>query len=476
MSSHSQRHTLLRPLFGLIAAGALLALPATGRAEEEAAAGTEGQQPVSLQERTSTAFLQLKPVLDAKNWDEALKLLDGAKAVVPANSYDMAVIVNTEGAIYLQGKNDENKALQCWEVMLRLAEQHHEFFPKTEVLDHYLYVANIYMQKASGLKAGPEQREYYDRSLANMKTYLAGTPRPKSDKLLFYASLLYYKAVSDPQHIDTAMLKEAHVQAQRGLLADAHPKDGLYQLLIAALQQDGDLAGAARYIQLLTKAHPTNKSYWQQLMAIYYNLTATSEKDQEKRRQYYARAINTVEQAQKLGFLNGSKENYDLVSMYTQVGQYGKATELLYTGLKSGAIEDTVENWVFLASFYQQIEENEKAIAVLKEADDLHPGTGEFDRQIGQIYYELENTPKVYEYCKLAAEKGNLKEGHGYAVYQLLSFAAYQIGKYQEALDSVNKAMSYPDSPKSLARLKEGILGAIEVEKANRAAVLGKPL
>jgi len=34
--------------------------------------------------------------------------------------------------------------------------------------------------------------------------------------------------------------------------------------------------------------------------------------------------------------------------------------------------------------------------------------------------------------------------------------------------------MKYPDDPKSLARFREGILGAIEVEKANKAAVLGK--
>jgi len=475
VSTFSTRYPLLRPLLGLLAAGTLLALPATGRAQDENSENPgQGSQPASLAERTSTAFLELKPVLDAKNWDEALRILENARAPVPADSYDTAVIMSTEGAIYLQGKNDENRALQCWEVMLHLAREHPQFFPKQEVLDHYLYVSNIYMQKASALKGGPQQRAYYDQSLQNMKTFLAGTPKPKADKLLFYASLLYYKAVSDPKNIDTAMLHESRVQAQRGLLADAHPKDGLYQLLIASVQQENDLALAARYIQILVKEHPSNKSYWQQLMAIYYNLAATSDKDQEKRRQYYARAINVVEQAQKLGFLNSSKDNYDLVSMYTQVGQYGRATELLYKGLKSGAIDDTIENWLFLASFYQQIDQDQRAIAVLKEADDIHPDTGEFDRQIGQIYYELEDTPKVYDYCKMSAEKGHLKEGHAYSVYQLLSFAAYQIGKYQEALEAVDQAIKYPDAPKSLSRLREGILGAIEVEKANKAAVLGK--
>ena len=135
-----------------------------------------------------------------------------------------------------------------------------------------------------------------------------------------------------------------------------------------------------------------------------------------------------------------------------------------------------MENWLFLASFYQQISDNLSAIRVLKEADELHPDNGEFDRQIAQIYYELEDTQKVYDYCRLAADKGHLKEGHAYAVYQLLSFAAYQLGKYPEALDAVDRAMRYPDAPKSLARLREGILGAIEVEKANKAAVQGKAL
>ena len=471
VSTLSHRFSPSRQLFGLLAAGVLLALPAGALAEET----TENAgQPVSLEERTSTAFLQLKPLLDAKSWDEALTLLDGVKVAVPTDSYDYAVIMSTEGAIYLQGKNDDKKALECWEAMLRLAAVHPTYFPKQEVLDHQLYVANLYMQMASSMKGSAAQTELYDKALAAMKLYLAGTPHPKSDKLLFYASLLYYKASADTKHIDTALLRESQAQAQAGILADPHPKDGLYQLLIAALQQEGNLLDAAKYTQFLAYQHPTNKSYWQQLMAIYYNIAATSDKDQEKRRQYYARAINVVEQAQKLGFLNSTKENYDLVSMYTQVGQYGHATELLYQGLKSGAIEDTVENWMFLASFYQQVNDNQSAIRVLKEADDLHPNTGEFDRLISQIYYELEDTQQVYEYCKAAAEKGNLKEGHAYSVYQLLSFAAYQLGKYPEALEAVDRAMKYPDAPKSLSRLREGILGAIEVEKANKAAVQGK--
>jgi len=44
-----------------------------------------------------------------------------------------------------------------------------------------------------------------------------------------------------------------------------------------------------------------------------------------------------MERAQELGLMKTPKDNYNLVTMYYNAGQFGKATDLLYSGLKDGS-------------------------------------------------------------------------------------------------------------------------------------------
>src|ERR1019366_3549793 len=97
--------------------------------------------------------------------------------------------------------------------------------------------------------------------------------------------------------------------------------------------------------------------YWQQLEGLYLNLAGTAEKDEAKMKKYYTQAINVVERAQAHGFMTTPKDNYNLVTIYYTVGQFGKATDLLYKGLKNGTIDSDIKNWELLASSYQQINE-----------------------------------------------------------------------------------------------------------------------
>jgi tetratricopeptide (TPR) repeat protein len=209
-----------------------------------------------------------------------------------------------------------------------------------------------------------------------------------------------------------------------------------------------------------------------QLVGIYSNLGASDKITVDQQRSYYARAINAAEHAQRLGFLNTPKDNFNLVSMYDQVGQFGKAIELLYSGMKSGKIEATLKNWQVLAYFYQQVDQPDQAIKVLKEAEETpeYGSSGEIDRQIADLYYTSDNTQGVYDYCTKAVAKGNHVK-NPYTTFQLLAYAAYELRKYPEALKAVDEALKYPEAPaKDLARLKEGIQDAISQQEAEKAA------
>ena len=161
--------------------------------------------------------------------------------------------------------------------------------------------------------------------------------------------------------------------------------------------------------------------------------------------------------------MNTPKDNFNLVSLYIQVNQFGKATDLLYAGLKSGGIENDPKNWIYLGYYYLQINRNLDALAVLKEATKLFPANGQFDLQIGEIYRQDEKMKDARHHYREALRKGGLERP--YAVHTLLANVSYEVEDFDEALKSISQAEALSDPKKEkdayLARLKDAILAAI---------------
>jgi tetratricopeptide (TPR) repeat protein len=173
-----------------------------------------------------------------------------------------------------------------------------------------------------------------------------------------------------------------------------------------------------------------------------------------------------MERAQALGLMQTPKDNYNLVTMYYNAGQFGKATDLLYSGLKSGAIESDLKNWQLLAYSYQQIGRDAQAIAVLKEAGTAFP-SGQIEFQIGQIYSQMDNkTAEAYAYYSKAVAKGGLEKPH--SAYMFLAYTAFELEKFDEALAAINKTIASPDGQKDAQapRLKQAIEDAVKEREA----------
>jgi tetratricopeptide (TPR) repeat protein len=207
------------------------------------------------------------------------------------------------------------------------------------------------------------------------------------------------------------------------------------------------------------------------LLATYLNLGGGTEKDEQKSRESFARAINTMERAQALGLMQTPKDNYNLVTMYYNAGQFGRATDLLYSGLKSGAIESDLKNWQLLAYSYQQIGRDAQAIAVLKEAGTAFP-SGQIEFQIGQIYSQMDNkTAEAYAYYSKAVAKGGLEKPH--SAYMFLAYTAFELEKFDEALAAINKTIASPDGQKDAQapRLKQAIEDAVKEREASKPTV-----
>ena len=425
-----------------------------------------------LEERTTTELQKLQPLVDAKNWDGSLALINGLKAKAKPESYDMAFLSDIEAKIYLQ-KGDFAKALAPWEVALRLHDKFN-FFQPNAVQDMLYYMAQIYYQEASTTKVEATQKQNFAKASAYLERWFANNKKPPydtatQDAVLFLASLLYNQAVIDQENIDQKLLKRAEEEVERGLRLTTKPKDTLYVLQLAINQQLNNYERLAEILELLVKQYPAKKDYWSQLSGVYLNLAAQT-KDEKLAREYNTRAIYTIERAQSLGFMKTPKDNYTLVGVYFNVGQFGRATELLHAGLRDGSIENDLKNWELLAYSYQQVDRPLQAIDALKEGSKKFPKSGQLDYQIAQIAYSMNRAEEAYKHLKDAIAKGGLEKPG--AVQGFLGYVAWELGKLEEASAAVAKAMELPDAGKDaqLPRLKQAIDEAIREREAKSEA------
>jgi len=263
-----------------------------------------------------------------------------------------------------------------------------------------------------------------------------------------YASILYYKAIADPNNVDQAALKEARQIVEKGLSAAVKPREGFYQLLLTLQQQQNDLAGSTEILELLLKQSPNKKDFWQLLMASYLQLSDKAKDDPTLSREFLVRAIVTAERAQTLGFLNTPKDNMNLVSLYLMANQFTKGTELLYNGMKGGKIESEPNNWRVLGRYYLEANLNKEAISVLEEASKLFPKNGEIELQLAQIYLQIEKPREALRHAKSAIEKGNFESTKPFSVHYLIAYTAYELGDLDESQRAIKVAETFPEAAK----------------------------
>ncbi len=417
-----------------------------------AASAQQPERNYTLTDKTSAELSKVQPLLTAKNTAGALAIIDAQIPLTDLNSYDMAILQQVKAQIYLQN-NELAKAIDPLERCLTLSNAHTPtFFDTKATVDFNYYLAALYFQEASGTKDPAQLRRYYDKAELYISQWVKLVPKPTPEGLSFYASLLYQRGVQDENNVDQARLKKAMEQADIGLRLSSHPRDSFYQLKLACQLQLGLNKDAAEILELLVKQKPDNKTYWQQLAALYLNTGQD------------IRSVLTMERAQAVGHMNAPKDNFNLVGIYFNIGQYEKAAELLEKGLRDGSIENEPKNWELLSYSYQQLRREYKAIGALKQAAKLFPGLGQFDYLIAQLYYSLEKPDEAFTHVSAAVKKGNLAKPH--SSYLFLAYIAYELKKFEDALAAVEQALTYPDGVKDGTNMKGAILEAIKEREA----------
>lgn len=415
-------------------------------------AAQEAKKEHSFSEKTSEGLKKLGELQQQQPppYPAMLAHIESMITLAGPTSYDMAYLQNIRARL-LAAMDKYAPAIEAWELALKLSDQF-GYFETKETNDMALYLSQIMFIEAGNIKNPAQQSAQINKALGYLKRHLDNTKKPSLDTQALYAQLLYQQAVSNDKNIDQARLKEAREVVEKAMLSTQNPKESFYLLLIAIMQQQNEMTRASEYLELFLKKFPGKKDYWPVLVQTYVSL-AQAEKDPEKGRDFYIRAINAIERAQKLGFMKTPKDNYALVTIYITAGQFSMATELLHKHLKEGTIESTLSNWRILGSYYQQASKDQEAIGALKEAIAKFPKEGMLDLQIGEIYRQQEKTKEAGESYVSAIRKGNLEKP--VVAYQLLAYSLMETGDFDGAKKVMDELrQKYPEEFNKDAQIK----------------------
>lgn len=416
-----------------------------------------------ISNRVSSSLGQLRPLIDAKDYAGALALIQPLITASAPGSYDLYVLSQIQAQILLtQGKLLE--AIPPLETALRLGDSNPAFFDASAQLDQLNLLAQLHYQKAAEAKQPAAQKAGYEISLGYIRRWLAAAPKPTAEVRTFLASLLYQLGTLDPSKTDEARIREAMTEAREAMLLTVTPPNQLILLLTACHLQLGDNTRAAELLETLAVRDPKSVTTWSQLQSIYLAAAGDAKQPADARR-LNLRALHTLERAQANGLLDTPRDHYTRVAILFNIQQYSRAAELLERGLADGRIEGSKRNWELLASAYQQLDENEKALDALTRATVKFPDDGALEFSLAQLLYNTGKPADAYVRGQSALAKGVEKRGQS-EVY--LAYLAYELQRYEEAQKWVESARATGEVPATtLDPLSTAIADALRAREAN---------
>ena len=412
----------------------------------------QDEKPYSLGDRTSDELTKVQKLLETNDYAGSLAIVDAQYKRADPNSYDAAILLQVKAQILLQD-NKQLEAIEPLETSLMLSDSHTPHFLENKAtLDFVYFLAQLYFQEGTSVK-DPKRIEFcFDKAEHYMERWTKLTPKLSTEPVVFYASLLFNRATQDGDNIDKVRLERSLKLVETALTLEIHPKDSLYLLKLACLLQMAKYKEAAEIIELLLTKQPDHRTYWDQLAAIYLNLEEP------------VRYIVTIERAKSFGFMNTQKDNYNLVGIYFNLGQFEKASELLEKGLKDGSLESDESNWKLLVYSYLQLRRDFKAIDALGRAVKAVPTSGTLEFMLAQNLFAVNKIEEAIPHAQAAVKKGGISRPD--QVYLFLAYLCLESKKYDIALDAVDKAIEFPESAAEGTRMKKAIQDAIKEREA----------
>ena len=246
-------------------------------------------------------LVQLRSLTDKRDYPAALALIDRLLPAAVNPSFDLALLSQVKGQIFLaEGRYEPALASLQTAAELGLRDG---FFEEPTLLDTLYLVSQLHAHLAAEPGSTSSRPAHLAAALDYALRWQVRAPAPNIEVQLHVASLYYHLALLDPARPDLAQLQHARLAAEESLLLENTPREASYVMLLAALQQLGQREATADILELLIKTHPGTALYWQQLAGTYLSLAADAPEAATTAR-YQLRALLTLERAQALGQLS----------------------------------------------------------------------------------------------------------------------------------------------------------------------------
>ena len=145
--------------------------------------------------------------------------------------------------------------------------------------------------------------------------------------------------------------------------------------------------------------------------------------------------------------------------------QFAEACALLERGLKDATIERTQANFELLANSYQQLHQEDKAVATLMEAARAFPKSAQIENEIAVVYQSVDKSKEAFAHVKACIAKGGTDKP--YKDWLFYAYLALDLKQYDDALKGASEAEKFPEARKEALQMKEAV-NATVLDRENR--------
>ncbi|WP_339774565.1 tetratricopeptide repeat protein [uncultured Methylophaga sp.] len=378
--------------FALMTLVACLALPLTSMAEDE----------YLLSEATYKSLNAAQEKMEQQQYRQAEADLKKLVGETDAGSYERAVVLQTLG--YLYSETEEYKlAAEQFEDALALNALPEDVTHNLRYNLAQLLISDGAYQKGIDLLTQWLNKE----SQANSSAYV----------LLATAYYQINQFTNAVEAIRTAIQR------------DNSPKENWYRLQLSAHMEMQQYNQAINVLEILIERFPINKTYWDQLAALYAQ--------QDKR--LTSLAVQML--AKRLNL--GDKDTVlRLANMYRYLNIPYKSAQLLQKSMDDGVVERNFKNLESLADSWLAARENENATQVLARMQSMD-SSGETDLKLARVFISMEQWDEAAGPLQQSLEK--LPEAKRGQAWMLSGMVNYHLGNMQQSEQHLNRALAYTE-------------------------------
>lgn len=364
---------------------------------------------------------------EAKNYSEALRLLDRLYNPDKLTEYEQANVLNYFGFVYYSMENVP-QAIDAYERMVAIPSLEPQLLKATTYTLAQLYTVE----------------ERYQTALTALDKWFLMETNPAPEPFILKAQNLYqverYAEMIEP--IENAM----QVARDRGKPV----KEDWYVLLNFAYFREEDYR-KVRDIQKILLENWPKKRYWFSLAGAYTELG----EDQN--------LIAAYDAAHTQGLLEKETEFVTMAQLYMQREVPYKAASLLEREMKSGRVSKDAKNYRLLSQAWMLSQEDARAIPALEQAARLSTD-GELNVRLGNAYLNITEYRDCASAVQAGLRKGGLKNPDN--AHISLGMCLYNLKQYDEARAAFRRAARF-DKSRRVANQWISVINA-EVER-NRA-------